>query len=277
MCHCAVCSNPSNHLMSCHQRTIRDHAHRQVCNEAGGVDDGPWEDSSDDAEETAKSQERPVAHTSRAERRKQFAKEVLELIGGNDVQQAHVLKVLRAVKAYYGPSLQPGNVCPDSMYMLKKHAGYTPSKSTNLLPVCALDHPNLAEANTCATCFAALHTRWPRRMVHLNIVERFSRLMAIPLVAKAFQYAVVRDENDGDIWDARVGRAISMQRRHDVVFLGLSTDATEFGHTKSASLTPFVGMVLNFPPSMRTTFSAVLILALFPEKVTFCNIYRYTL
>ena len=178
--------------MSCHQRTIRDHAHRQVCNEAGGVDDGPWEDSSDDAEETAKSQERPVAHTSRAERRKQFAKEVLELIGGNDVQQAHVLKVLRAVKAYYGPSLQPGNVCPDSMYMLKKHAGYTPSKSTNLLPVCTLDHPNLATTSTCATCSASLHTCWPRRMVHLNIVERFGRLMDIPLVVKAFQNAVVR-------------------------------------------------------------------------------------
>ena len=259
--------------MSCHQRTIRDHAHSQVCNEAGVVEDGPWEDSSDDAEETAKSQERPVAQISRAERRKQFAKEVLELIGGNDVQQAHVLKVLRAVKVYYGPCLSPVNECPDSMYMLKKHAGYTPSQSTALLPVCAHDHPNLATASTCATCGADLHTRWPRRMVHLNIVDRFGRLMSIPMVAKAFQYAVDRETEDGDIWDARQGLAISMQRRHDVVFLGLSTDATEFGHTKSASLTPFVAVVLNFPPSKRTTFSAVLLLALFPEQVKFCTYY----
>jgi hypothetical protein len=98
--------------------------------------------------------------------------------------------------------------------------------------------------------------------------------MSIPLVAKAFQYAVERTETDGDMWDARKGRAISMERRRDVFFLGLSTDATEFGHTKSASLTPFVAVVLNFPPSMRTTFSAVLILALFPEKVTFCNVFH---
>ena len=188
------------------------------------------------------------------------------------MQQAHVLKVLRAVKVYYGPSLGPDNECPDSMYMLKKHAGYTPSKATALLPVCTQDHPNVAEASACATCGASLHTRWPRRMVHLDIVERLGRLMSIPLVGKAFQYAVDRTETDGDFWDARKGRSITMQRRLDVFFLGLSTDATEFGHTKSASLTPFVAVVLNFPPSMRTKFSAVLILALFPEKVTLCNV-----
>ena len=228
------------------------------------------EDSSDDEAEVRESKERAVVRVPEGDRQRQFAQEVLELIGGNDVQQAHVLKVLRAVKVYYGPCLSPGNECPDSMYMLKKHAGYTPSQSTALLPVCAHDHPNLATASTCAipTCGAELHTRWPRRMVHLNIVERFGRLMSIPTVAKAFQYAVDRETEDGDIWDARQGLAISMQRRHDVVFLGLSTDATEFGHTKSASLTPFVAVVLNFPPSMRTTFSAVLILALFPEQVT---------
>jgi hypothetical protein len=101
--------------------------------------------------------------------------------------------------------------------------------------------------------------------------------MSIPLVVKAFQYACDRTDVDGDMWDARKGSAISMQRRHDVVFLGLSTDGTEFGHTKSASLTPFVATVLNFPPAMRTTFSAVLLLALFPEKVTFKTIFTYTL
>ena len=163
------------------------------------------EDSSDDEAEVRESKERAVVCVPEEDRRRQFAKEVLELIGGNDVQQAHVLKVLRAVKVYYGPCLSPGNECPDSMYMLKKHAGYTPSQSTALLPVCAHDPPNLVTASTCATCGADLHTRWPRRMVHLNIVDRFGRLMSIPMVAKAFQYAVDRETEDGDIWDARKG------------------------------------------------------------------------
>ena len=258
---------------------IKKHKHHRAGGVANDVPaDAPEDhghDSSDSEDEVEESRTRTVAHVSASERRKQFAKEVLELIGGNDVQQAHVLKVLRAVKVFYGPSLGPELVCPDSMYMLKKHAGYTPSKATGLIPVCALDHPNLAAASTCATpgCGADLHTRWPRRMVHLNIVERFGRLMSIPLVAEAFQYACSRTDVDGDIWDARSGRAISMPRRHDVAFLGLSTDGTEFGHTKSASLTPFVATVLNFPPAMRTTFSAVLLLALFPEKVTFYTIF----
>jgi hypothetical protein len=91
--------------------------------------------------------------------------------------------------------------------------------------------------------------------------------MSVQPIAKAFQYAHDREPGDGDMWDGKRGSEISLERRRDVFFLGLSSDASEFGHTKSASLTPFVALVLNFPPSMRTTFSAIMLLAVFPEKV----------
>ena len=107
-------------------------------------------------------------------------------------------------------------------------------------------------------------------MVYIDVVDRLSRLMSVQPIAKAFQYAHDREPGDGDMWDGKRGSEISLERRRDVFFLGLSSDASEFGHTKSASLTPFVALVLNFPPSMRTTFSAIMLLAVFPEKVRAC-------
>jgi hypothetical protein len=202
-----------------------------------------------------------------ASRLQQFSKEILEFIGANDVNQTHVIKILRTVRAHFGPCAETGIECPATLYSLKKHAGYTASNGTVLLRLCAQDHPNPADASYCATCDLPLHTRWPRRMVHIDIAERLGRLMSVQAIAKSFMYAHDREPGDGDMWDGAHGRNISMQRRRDVFFLGISSDATEFGHTKSASLTPFVALVLNFPPSMRTTFSAVMLLAVFPEKV----------
>jgi hypothetical protein len=246
-------------------KRVRGHA---SSDEDKSVDVPGVDASGGDSTEEDVVDEQPCAKAgSGAERLRQFSKEILEFIGANDVNQTHVLKILRTVRAHFGACSETGIVCPVTLYNLKKHAGYSASHGTTLLRLCAQDHPNPAESATCSTCAIPLHTRWPRRMVHLDIVERLSRLMSVAPVAQAFLYAHDRDPGDGDMWDGAQGRSISMQRRRDVFFLGLSSDATEFGHTKSASLTPFVALVLNFPPSMRTTFSAIMLLAVFPEKV----------
>ena len=200
----------------------------------------------------------------------QFSRAILELIGANNVKQTHVLAVLREVRKRFGPCSHTGNVVPDTMWLLKKHANYRQSgQGAQVIPVCKNDHPGDRDAQNCAQCGVTLLTRWPRQMVSLDIQDRITRFMAVPECAKAFLYAAEREEGlqDGDMWDGQVAAAIPAAKRRDIVYIGITTDATEFGRTKSAALTPCVGIVLNFPPGMRSTFSALLLLALFPEKV----------
>ena len=280
-CTCAVCGDPQRRVLRNDRQVVRRHAERsgtspnkRVRGDASSEEDKsaevPVVDSCvEDASDADVGEEQPIVKAvSGAERLQQFSKEILEFIGANDVNQTHVIKILRTVRAHFGPCSETGIVCPVTLYNLKKHAGYTASKGTTLLRLCAQDHPNPAAGATCSTCALPLHTRWPRRMVHIALAERLSRLMSVVTIAKAFMYAHDREPGDGDMWDGAQGRSISLQRRRDVFFIGLSSDATEFGHTKSASLTPFVALVLNFPPAMRTTFSAIMLLAVFPEKVS---------
>lgn len=279
-CKCAVCGDPRRRISRAGRRTVQRHARRlgpspkkRVRGHTSSDEDKPADVPEVDSSGEESTEEDVVGEPSHekaasgAARLQQFSKEILEFIGANDVNQTHVIKILRTVRAHFGPCSETGIVCPVTMWKLKKHAGYSASKGTTLLRLCAEDHPNPADSTTCATCALPLHTRWPRRMVHLDIVERMSRLMSVAPVAQAFLYAHGREPGDGDMWDGAQGRSISLQRRRDVFFLGLSSDGTEFGHTKSASLTPFVALVLNFPPAMRTTFSAIMLLAVFPEKV----------
>ena len=156
------------------------------------------------------------------------------------------------------------------MWLLKKHANYRQcGTGAQVIPVCKNDHPGQPGEQTCAKCGVSLMTRWPRQMVTLNIQDRIARFMNIPECAKAFLYAAEREQDvqDGDIWDGQVARAIPSEKRRDTVYIGITTDTTEFGRTKSAALTPCVAVVLNFPPGLRSTFSALLLLAMFPEKV----------
>ena len=279
-CPCAVCSDPQRRVLRCDRQTVARHAlhYGTSPSKRARVDASSEEDKSmevpvvdpcdEDAsdEDVVEEQSTGTARTG-PQRLQQFSKEILEFIGANDVNQTHVLKILRTVRAHFGPCSETGIVCPVTLWKLKKHAGYTASRGTTLLRLCAQDHPNPASNATCSTCTMPLNTRWPRRMVHIDLAERLSRLMSVAPVARAFMYAHDREPGDGDMWDGAQGRSISLQRRRDVFFIGLSSDATEFGHTKSASLTPFVALVLNFPPAMRTTFSAIMLLAVFPEKV----------
>ena len=283
-CACTVCGDALKRGMPRFRKTVLRHARAHDTSPSKRVraSPPPEEDtaaesdvlgSSDtsEAEDHKHGEDRSGAERgedrSGAERLRQFSKEILEFIGANDVNQTHVIKILRTVRAHLGRCSETGIVCPVTLYTLKKHAGYTPSAGTSLLRLCTQDHPNLPDAANCSTCTSKVLTRWPRRMVYVDVVDRLTRLMAVAAIAKAFQYAHDREPGDGDMWDGKRGSEISLARRRDVFFLGLSSDATEFGHTKSASLTPFVALVLNFPPSMRTTFSAIMLLAVFPEKV----------
>ena len=72
---------------------------------------------------------------------------------------------------------------------------------------------------------------------------------------------------DGDVWDGRIARGITAQMKRDTLYLAIASDATEFGTTKSANFMPVIGIVPNFPPAMRNSFAALLLLGLMPAKV----------
>ena len=112
-------------------------------------------------------------------------------------------------------------------------------------------------------------------MVVPSVTGRMQRLMAQPMVAEAFLYASTRpaDLLDGDVWDGKLLRRTSSQDKENIWHLAVTSDATEFGTTKSANYMPMTAIVLNFPPAMRNTFAALLLMALLPAKVRMiCNI-----
>ena len=171
-CSCEVCGDALKRTLPSHRMLVARHAlmhgisptkRRRV---AAPVDADPSADFDvrDSSDATDCEEHEPAKRRSGAERLQQFSKEILEFIGANDVNQTHVIKILRTVRAHLGRCSETGIVCPVTLYTLKKHAGYTPSTGTSLLRLCAKDHPNLPDAANCAKCDMQLVTRWPRRM-----------------------------------------------------------------------------------------------------------------
>ena len=198
------------------------------------------------------------------EKEKQFSREVLELMGSNDVQQTHILKVLAIASRFYDGV--EGEPMPTTVWHLKKKAGYVASSSTAVHPVCVNDHAHSPGVTTCH-CGLSLVTRWPRGIVVPDVAERVRRMFAQPDIAKAFLYATTREAGDGDVWDGELARTITAQKRAEIIYMMIASDATEFGTTKSANFMPILGLCVNFPPSMRSSFAALLLLGLLPAKV----------
>jgi hypothetical protein len=122
----------------------------------------------------------------------QFSREILEMIGSNDTQQSHVLKVLKIASRYY--TNQAGQRMPTSMWKMKKHSHYKPSNTTRIHPVCAVDHPSKPGTTTCPPpCGLTLLTRWPRGLVLPDLADRLLRMFAQPVIAEAFLYASTRE------------------------------------------------------------------------------------
>ncbi len=161
-CSCAICGNPSLATNPKHRGTVNKHARMTgdlPCVFRHHPDESPLADALDSSDEEASDADELPPRTdehSGSARVQQFSKEILELIGSNDVNQTHVLKVLRAVHKYFGRSMEPGVACPATLYSLKKMAGYNPTKAVVLLPLCGKDHPNADGAAVCVECSATL-------------------------------------------------------------------------------------------------------------------------
>ena len=202
--------------------------------------------------------------SDREGKEKQFSREILELMGSNDVRQTHILKVLAIASRFYGGV--EGEPMPTTIWHLKKKAGYVPSTSTVVHPVCGNDHVHRFGTTRCH-CGLTLMTRWPRGIVVPDVGDRVRRMFAQPKIAEAFLYATTREVVDGDVWDGVLARNITAKMKQDIIYMMIASDATEFGTTKSANFLPVIGIVPNFPPTMRSSFAALLLLGLLPAKV----------
>jgi hypothetical protein len=81
------------------------------------------------------------------------------------------------------------------------------------------------------------------------------------------QHPLTRERGDGDTWDARLLRDLTLEQLSSLMCLGLHTDGTVFDTGKQKSYTPVVLQWLNLPPGVRQSFGGLLLLGVFPPKV----------
>ena len=130
-CACAICGDELKRTLHRYRMTVARHARAHVTTPskrvraASPVDEDNAAESdmlgSSDASEAEEHKHGEAR--SGPERLRQFSKEILEFIGANDVNQTHVIKILRTVRAHLGRCSETGIVCPVTLYTLKKHDG----------------------------------------------------------------------------------------------------------------------------------------------------------
>ena len=162
---------------------------------------------------------------------------------------------------------------PASMHMLRKRAGIGKS-TTQMLDICPWGEDCHVFASddsdtVCPVCAGDRHSTGTvsRQLLVTNYTDRLVRMFAVPALAEAMQYPLVRVPGDGDCWDANVLRDTSMETRANTLFFMATTDGAVFKTGKKQTFTPCTGQLLNLPPRLRTSFAGMFLFGMMPEKV----------
>jgi hypothetical protein len=72
---------------------------------------------------------------------------------------------------------------------------------------------------------------------------------------------------DGDVWDGKVMKKVSLEERVFTIFFGWCNDAAVFKRFKEESFSPWVMECFNIAPEHRYTFACLFFVALLPQSV----------
>lgn len=208
-----------------------------------------------------------------------FSKEMLAAVAdGYMSQQGCVIacKIFRdkytnhLVQAPYRDYNDKALIIPASMHTLRKKAGIGET-TTRMLDICpwgqdchVFDTDDFS--SVCPVCERPRHSTVSRQLLVTSYTDRLVRMFAVPEIALAMQYPMLRVPGDGDCWDAEILRHTTMATRASTLFFMNTTDGAVFVTGKSKTFTPCTAQCLNLPPRMRTTFAGMFLFGIMPEK-----------
>ena len=79
------------------------------------------------------------------------------------------------------------------------------------------------------------------------------------------------DTHDGDSWDGKQLRNVTLKDRETVLFFSWCNDGAVFKHFIKESSSPWVMECLNISPKHRYTFGALFFVAMLPKSITSYN------
>jgi hypothetical protein len=237
-------------------------------------------DDSDDSDDESEEEDEELDECAV----EQFSRQILSLVATNQLSEKGATFALKATHQYL-KSVQK-NVpdeekvdfhcaLPKTYYMLKKIADNRSQLLDNpndvLLDVCSsgdccVFDGALADATSCPVCGTPRSSK--RQVLILDVCQRLRNMWAQPEIRKHFSYPTDRGPDDwpGDIWDG------SLMAGNDVdkvgtFHIGWCNDAACFRTQTRESATPCNGVIYNLPPSLRSSFSGILMFAMLPQKI----------
>ena len=216
-----------------------------------------------------------------------LSRDVLAVPSETNASEQTIVRMCQIFAHRLSQVLSPLNIAlPDSMYMLRKTAGEEArpniSKKAELWPFCpCLRHifnPNLAGRRTCPSCGQAAPSVTDPDVVKaavFDVVGRLQALMAIKKFAQCFHYAANRDIrlNDGDVWGADLLRDTTPAYRASTFVLRVTADATVSQSFMNKSTIPYVALVLNYHPRLRSALGALLPFFAMPKTKSLNNVF----
>jgi hypothetical protein len=215
----------------------------------------------------------------------EFCQELVDLISRNVVKQTGACAMNKLYMAKFGHLVFPRKCTsvslPTNMHSIKVKAGQENSKTT--MPIICPRNDHIVYAPDCAPavcpCGEPLFDadgRPFRTMLCFDVLDRITRIWAIPRLAEALHYVTTRETGDGDAWDGSVLCDTPMEERLNSVHVALTADATELAD--QVSYTPVVLRWLQLPPWLRHLFAGILLWAVFPSSVkNYKALYTYLL
>ena len=122
-------------------------------------------------------------------------------------------------------------------------------------------------STVCPVCGRGRQSTVSRQLLVTSYIDRIVRMYAVPQIAYAMQYAMLRVPGDGDCWDGEILRDTTMETRASTLFFMATTDGAVFTPGKSQTFTPCTGQCLNLPPRLRTSFAGMFLFGVMPEQV----------
>lgn len=213
----------------------------------------------------------------------QVAKELRDTVARGLVSSAGVEAITKVFFKHYSRYLPDDVGMPSSWYKVQTLAGIDQEAPAycmrHFCPHCDCLYPEDLTVVVCprATCQQADRfdsTKRPRRVAfYFDLEDKVQRMFSKKYIAREFSYASTREAEDvslnlrelRDIWDGSILHNLADVMNEDTLVLQQSNDGVEV--QKNLSYTPVVFKFLNLPPSIRSRFGCLALVAFFPPRV----------
>lgn len=211
------------------------------------------------------------------------AKELRDVVARGLATQQGMEAISKIYFGNYAHHLPEGIQMPSSWYRVRTLAGSDQASplfyTRDFCPSCDTLYPEDRAVLECPSQVCKKTDRFnnkgkPVRLAfYFDLEERLQRIFAQKYVAREMRYSSTREVEDvplsqrelRDVWDGTILHDMQNILDEDTIVLQQSNDGVEV--QKNVSYTPVVFKYLNLPPSIRSRFGTMLLLAFFPPRI----------